>query len=399
MRIHPAASRVEKLAKEIPVVDRVLRSPVRGRSRSARRALPRAARRRSSELLATRRAAAARHAGDRRPRASRLDWFKRFEGAGLDGVMAKPDTGTYQPNKRVMLKVKHERECDCVVAGFRWHKNGAGNCRSARSCSVSTTTRARCSTSASRRASPTRSGASSSRSSRRIRENALASSPVEGLGGTRRARGGDAAQARREEPLERRQGASRGSRCARSSWSRSPTTTCRARASATPRTSVAGARTRSRATARTRSSRSSPPHELADALSGERCSQASKTLSRRAGADAGQERYRPTQPRDRVARGSGRQMTSRGARDRRRNRRRPRPQRSSSNDSSACSGLDLERGPARNARASSSASNYADRAQAEALVGRRPQRRRIGRRQALHWFRHDDFFREARRGS
>jgi ATP-dependent DNA ligase len=54
------------------------------------------------------------------------DWFKRFEGAGLDGVMAKAVSGTYQPDKRVMLKVKHERDCDCVVAGFRWHKKGEG---------------------------------------------------------------------------------------------------------------------------------------------------------------------------------------------------------------------------------------------------------------------------------
>jgi ATP-dependent DNA ligase len=52
------------------------------------------------------------------------DWFRRFEGAGLDGVVAKPVSGTYEPNKRVMLKVKHERDCDCVVAGFRWHKKG-----------------------------------------------------------------------------------------------------------------------------------------------------------------------------------------------------------------------------------------------------------------------------------
>jgi ATP-dependent DNA ligase len=52
------------------------------------------------------------------------DWFRRFEGAGLDGVMAKPAAGSYEPNKRVMLKVKHERDCDCVVAGFRWHKKG-----------------------------------------------------------------------------------------------------------------------------------------------------------------------------------------------------------------------------------------------------------------------------------
>jgi ATP-dependent DNA ligase len=54
------------------------------------------------------------------------NWFRRFEGAGLDGVMAKPASGTYESNKRVMLKVKHERECDCVVAGFRWHKRGEG---------------------------------------------------------------------------------------------------------------------------------------------------------------------------------------------------------------------------------------------------------------------------------
>jgi ATP-dependent DNA ligase len=54
------------------------------------------------------------------------DWFRRFEGAGLDGVIAKPLLGTYEPNKRVMLKIKHERECDCVVAGFRWHKKSEG---------------------------------------------------------------------------------------------------------------------------------------------------------------------------------------------------------------------------------------------------------------------------------
>jgi ATP-dependent DNA ligase len=54
------------------------------------------------------------------------DWFRRFEGAGLDGVMAKAAVGTYEPNKRVMLKVKHERDCDCVVAGFRWHQDREG---------------------------------------------------------------------------------------------------------------------------------------------------------------------------------------------------------------------------------------------------------------------------------
>ena len=52
------------------------------------------------------------------------DWFVRFEGAGLDGVVAKPVDGTYQPDKRTMFKIKHERTADCVVAGFRWHKTG-----------------------------------------------------------------------------------------------------------------------------------------------------------------------------------------------------------------------------------------------------------------------------------
>jgi ATP-dependent DNA ligase len=51
-------------------------------------------------------------------------WFDEFEGAGLDGVIAKPVTVTYQPDKRVMYKIKHERTADCVVAGYRLHKSG-----------------------------------------------------------------------------------------------------------------------------------------------------------------------------------------------------------------------------------------------------------------------------------
>ena len=54
------------------------------------------------------------------------DWFDRFEGAGLDGVVAKRLDAPYQPGKRAMLKIKHQRTADCVVAGFRWHKNGPG---------------------------------------------------------------------------------------------------------------------------------------------------------------------------------------------------------------------------------------------------------------------------------
>ena len=54
------------------------------------------------------------------------DWFQRVEGAGLDGLVAKDPDGTYQPDKRVLQKVKHKRTADCVAAGFRWHKSGDG---------------------------------------------------------------------------------------------------------------------------------------------------------------------------------------------------------------------------------------------------------------------------------
>jgi len=62
-----------------------------------------------------------------RDRGTAQDWFRRFEGAGFDGVVAKPTRDRYQPDKRVMLKIKHERDCDCVVAGFRWYKESEGS--------------------------------------------------------------------------------------------------------------------------------------------------------------------------------------------------------------------------------------------------------------------------------
>src|SRR5436190_949587 len=55
-----------------------------------------------------------------------VDWLQRFEGAGLDGVIAKPAGASYEPGKRAMFKIKHVRSADCVVAGFRWHKSGKG---------------------------------------------------------------------------------------------------------------------------------------------------------------------------------------------------------------------------------------------------------------------------------
>ena len=121
LRIHPAASRVKLLSQEIPasvvffdllcVGDRDLGHEPFERRRAELESLLASAKPPIHITPATRDTATAR------------DWFQRFEGAGLDGVMAKPITGTYAPNKRTMFKVKHERDCDCVVAGFRWHKN------------------------------------------------------------------------------------------------------------------------------------------------------------------------------------------------------------------------------------------------------------------------------------
>jgi len=122
LRLHPAASRVQKLAKEMPssfIAFDVL--AVEGRNLMDE---PQAARRAVLEELL---------GGVKRPvhltpvtrdRAVAVDWLTRFEGAGLDGVIAKLETGTYLPGKRAMIKVKHARTADCVVAGFRWHKSG-----------------------------------------------------------------------------------------------------------------------------------------------------------------------------------------------------------------------------------------------------------------------------------
>jgi ATP-dependent DNA ligase len=125
LRIHPAASRVAMLAAESPASfvawdllalgDRDLRTePQEVRRATLESSLGRAADPAVHLTPATRDAAIAR------------DWFARFEGAGLDGVIAKPLGAPYQPGKRAMLKIKHLRTADCVVAGFRWHKVGEG---------------------------------------------------------------------------------------------------------------------------------------------------------------------------------------------------------------------------------------------------------------------------------
>ncbi|HZR56607.1 MAG TPA: ATP-dependent DNA ligase [Terriglobales bacterium] len=122
LRLHPAASRVKLLSGQIPasfvffdlvsVGDRDLRGE------------PFQTRRRELESLLSSASQPIHITPATNDRSIASDWFRRFEGAGLDGVIAKPIEGTYEPNKRVMLKVKHERDCDCVVAGFRWYKKG-----------------------------------------------------------------------------------------------------------------------------------------------------------------------------------------------------------------------------------------------------------------------------------
>jgi ATP-dependent DNA ligase len=124
LRIHPAESRVKLLSEEMPASIVFWDLLCEGDEDLRDRAF--AERRRALERLLARAVPPLHLTPVTRDRSVAADWFARFEGAGLDGVMAKPANGTYQPNKRVMLKVKHERECDCVVAGFRWHKNAAG---------------------------------------------------------------------------------------------------------------------------------------------------------------------------------------------------------------------------------------------------------------------------------
>jgi ATP-dependent DNA ligase len=124
LRIHPAASRVKLLAQQSPASivlfdvlalgDRDLRaSPFTERRALLEQALGRAPPPLHVTPATTDRAVA-------------QDWFARFEGAGLDGVVAKRLDSTYQPGVRAMVKVKHARTADCAVAGFRWHKNGPG---------------------------------------------------------------------------------------------------------------------------------------------------------------------------------------------------------------------------------------------------------------------------------
>ena len=122
LRLHPAASRVAKLAKETPAAfvafDAIAIGgrDVRGVAQAERRLL-------LEQALAGAEPPVHLTPMTRDP-AVASEWLARFEGAGLDGVIAKPAEGIYEPGKRAMIKVKHARTADCVVAGFRWHKAG-----------------------------------------------------------------------------------------------------------------------------------------------------------------------------------------------------------------------------------------------------------------------------------
>ena len=124
MRLHPAESRVKKLAAAMPASVVFFDLLAEG-TRSWCEA-PFEERRARLEKLLAKVTPPVHVTPATADRATAEDWFRRFEGAGLDGVIAKRRDSTYQSNKRVMLKVKHERECDCVVAGFRWHKDAKG---------------------------------------------------------------------------------------------------------------------------------------------------------------------------------------------------------------------------------------------------------------------------------
>jgi ATP-dependent DNA ligase len=124
LRIHPAASRVRMLAAESPAS--FVAWDLLALGDEDLRTIPQEERRVRLEGLLADIEPPVHLTPATRDRATAADWFARFEGAGLDGVIAKRLDAPYQPGKRAMLKIKHQRTADCVVAGFRWHKNGPG---------------------------------------------------------------------------------------------------------------------------------------------------------------------------------------------------------------------------------------------------------------------------------
>jgi ATP-dependent DNA ligase len=128
-RIHPAASRVKMLAEQIPA--RFVAFDLLALDERSLLEEPFADRRRALEITLPDAGSAAASDGPGRSvyltpvcydHDTAVEWFNSFEGAGLDGIVAKPLAAPYQPGKRAMIKVKHERTADCVLAGYRLHK-------------------------------------------------------------------------------------------------------------------------------------------------------------------------------------------------------------------------------------------------------------------------------------
>jgi ATP-dependent DNA ligase len=124
LRIHPAESRVQMLAAEAPAS--FVAWDLLALGEDDLRGLPQEERRVRLEAVLGQAVPPLFLTPATTDRRTATEWFNRFEGAGLDGVVAKRLDGTYQPGKRALVKFKHERTADCVVAGFRWHKNGPG---------------------------------------------------------------------------------------------------------------------------------------------------------------------------------------------------------------------------------------------------------------------------------
>jgi ATP-dependent DNA ligase len=124
LRLHPAASRVAKLAQAQPAG--FVAFDLLALGDDDLRNTPQEQRRVQLEQALAKVQPPIHLTPATRDRALAQKWFEEFEGAGLDGVMAKPLAASYQPDVRAMLKIKHVRTADCVVAGFRWHKQGKG---------------------------------------------------------------------------------------------------------------------------------------------------------------------------------------------------------------------------------------------------------------------------------
>jgi ATP-dependent DNA ligase len=124
LRLHPAATRVAMLAKQTP--SSFVAFDLLAAEGKSLMEMPQQQRRERLEALLGAAKPPLYLTPATRDRKLAARWLAEFEGAGLDGVIAKPDNLPYQPGKRAMIKVKHSRTAECVVAGFRWHKSGKG---------------------------------------------------------------------------------------------------------------------------------------------------------------------------------------------------------------------------------------------------------------------------------